>query len=354
MPSTTATISDRRASRELPLGLVVIGRNEGDRLIKCLDSLGAMSNCVYVDSGSADGSVAEALRRGMAVVDLEIPPAFTAARARNAGLATLLAARPELEFAQTVDGDCEIRPGWIDAGVAALRAEADLAAVFGRIRERHPERSIYNALCDDEWNTPVGISAGCGGIALYRVSALREVRFFNPRMIAGEDTELSMRLRKAGWRIRRLDVEMASHDANITRFRQWWARTRRSGHAYAEMAALHPDAREPNWPRTVRSILFWGLAAPMVAATGILFGVFSDQWWGLLGPLVIGGCLSNLIKVTLHQRRRKCLPWGIAWASGSFLMLGKLPQALGLITYYYNRLTGRASRLIEYKGAETT
>ena len=41
------------------LGAVVIGRNEGARLERCLDSLqGTVACIVYADSGSEDGSVA--------------------------------------------------------------------------------------------------------------------------------------------------------------------------------------------------------------------------------------------------------------------------------------------------------
>jgi glycosyltransferase involved in cell wall biosynthesis len=170
------------------VGLVVIGRNEGERLARCLKSVRAVANRVYVDSGSTDGSLALARHEGVALVELAVPPQFTAARARNSGLGRLLADDPDLEFVQMVDGDCEVQPGWIAAALAALRAEPDLALVFGRRRERYPERSIYNALCDDEWNAPVGESPGCGGDALFRVAALRQVDFYNPAMIAGEDT----------------------------------------------------------------------------------------------------------------------------------------------------------------------
>jgi len=212
------------------VGLVAIGRNEGERLVRCLASVRYIPRRVYVDSQSTDQSVAAANAEGISVVEIAAPPNLTAARARNAGLARLLAESPDLEFVQMIDGDCEMQPQWIENALAALRREPDLALVFGRRRERYPERSVYNALCDDEWNAPVGESPGCGGDALFRVEALRQVNFYNASMIAGEDTELSMRLRKRGWRLKRIDAEMTLHDAAITRFAQWWNRTRRSGH----------------------------------------------------------------------------------------------------------------------------
>ncbi len=333
-------------------GLVVIGRNEGERLARCLQSVRSMANRVYVDSGSTDGSVSLARAEGVEVVELAIPPNFTAARARNAGLAHLLAMRPDLEFVQMVDGDCEVQPGWIDAALAALRAESDLALVFGRRRERYPERSIYNALCDDEWNAPVGESPGCGGDALFRVEALRQVDFYNPTMIAGEDTELSMRLRKQGWRLSRIAAEMTLHDAAIIRFGQWWRRTQRSGHGYGEMAHFHPDARNPNWPRTVRSITFWGGVVPLsLIAVVFLALTLSPAWWGIAALLLLAWPI-RMAQLARRQWRRGLSP-RIACASGILLMVGKLPQFFGLIVYHRNRLSRRSSRLIEYKGPKT-
>jgi glycosyltransferase involved in cell wall biosynthesis len=334
------------------LGLVVIGRNEGARLARCLVSVRAIPHRVYVDSGSSDGSVSLARSEGLVVVELAVPPEFTAARARNAGLARLLEDEPDLEFVQMVDGDCEIQPGWIAAALVRLRADSTLALVFGRRRERHPERSLYNALCDDEWNVPVGVANGVGGDALFRVSALRAVNFYDPKMIAGEDTELAMRLRKAGWTLHRIDVDMTLHDAAITRFAQWWKRTRRSGHGYGEMAFLHPDARDPNWPRTVRGIVLWGAILPAIAVLGALAAVAFNARWGILTFFAVAVTLSNSLRLALRQRRRG-LRVAVAYGSGLLLMLGKIPQFLGLLDYHVNRLRGRASRLIEYKGAGT-
>jgi GT2 family glycosyltransferase len=335
------------------LGLVVIGRNEGARLARCLASVRTIAHRVYVDSGSSDGSVALARTEGVVVVELAVPPEFTAARARNAGLARLLEDEPDLEFVQMVDGDCEIRQGWIAGAVAHMAADPSLALVFGRRRERHPERSLYNALCDDEWNVPVGIANGVGGDALFRVAALRAVNFYDAKMIAGEDTELAMRLRKAGWILHRIDLDMTLHDAAITRFSQWWKRTRRSGHGYGEMAYLHPDARDPNWPRTVRGIVLWGALLPALALISAIAAASVDARWGIAALLIIGLTLLNSLRLALRQHRRGLRP-AVACGSGVLLMFGKIPQFFGLLDYHINRLRGRASRLIEYKGAGTT
>jgi cellulose synthase/poly-beta-1,6-N-acetylglucosamine synthase-like glycosyltransferase len=339
-------------SRTASLGLVVIGRNEGSRLQRCLASVRDIRSKVYVDSGSIDGSLELARQEGALTVELGTPPPFTAARARNAGIARLLHECPGLQFLQVVDGDCEVQPGWIEAALTALRAEPSLALVFGRRRERFPERSIYNALCDDEWNVPVGDALGCGGDALFRLSALQQVGFYRSSMIAAEDTELSARLRKCGWRLRRIDAEMTVHDAAITRFRQWWRRARRSGHGFGELAAFHPDARNPSWTRIVFSIWVWGGAVPAGVLASLLLGLLSDWRWLWAAVLLLGAWVVRVARIAARQRRRG-LPRRLARASGLLLMLGKLPQLSGLLGHYHDRLFGHASRLIEYKDAET-
>src|SRR3990170_3982962 len=91
------------------LGIVAIGRNEGERLRACLRSVvGDNRVVVYVDSGSTDGSVEMARSMGAEVVELDLATPFTAARARNEGFHRLEQLNPNVAFVQFVDGDCEV------------------------------------------------------------------------------------------------------------------------------------------------------------------------------------------------------------------------------------------------------
>lgn len=191
------------------IAAVVIGRNEGERLIRCLRSLqGQVQQLIYVDSGSTDGSAAAARDLGAEVVDLDLSRPFTAARARNAGLAALSSG---IELVQFADGDCELDPGWIGAAADFMQTHPRAAAVCGRRRERFPEASVYNRLCDAEWNTPVGEATACGGDAMMRVAAVYTAGGYREGLIAGEEPELCLRLRRAGWQVWRLDAEMTLH-----------------------------------------------------------------------------------------------------------------------------------------------
>src|SRR5438477_4772598 len=166
---------------------------------------------------------------------------------------------PDLEFVQFVDGDCEIVQGWIERALETFSREPKACVVCGRRRERFPNASVYNALCDIEWNTPVGKARACGGDALVRVKAFREVNGYDSTVIAGEEPEMCVRLRAAGWEIWRINAEMTLHDAAMARFSQWWKRTVRSGHAFAEGFALHGAPPERHNTKQVRSIWIWGL-----------------------------------------------------------------------------------------------
>jgi len=323
------------------LGLVAIGRNEGDRLRQCLTSIvGRVGQAVYVDSGSTDGSVALARSLGVEVVELDLSVPFTAARARNAGWARLQELVPELEFVQFVDGDCEVVPGWLEAALATLQEQAEVAVVCGRRRERFPEASAYNLLCDLEWETPVGEASACGGDAMMRVAALQAAGGFDPSLIAGEEPELCYRLRQAGWKIWRIDAEMTRHDAAMSRFGQWWRRTVRAGHAYAEGAWLHGREPERYYVRECRSILLWGLAIPSV----VLLSLWPARGWSAMLLLVYP---LQVYRIARGQRSR-CSPEA-AMLYARACVAGKFANVVGMLRFHVNRLTRRANQLIEYK-----
>lgn len=324
------------------VGAVAIGRNEGERLRQCLRSLvGPVAAVVYVDSGSTDDSVAMARSIGVEVVELDLATPFTAARARNAGIHRLKEISREIEFAQVVDGDCEMIEGWIDRAMEVMDAEPSVAVACGRRRERNPDESVYNKLCDMEWNTPIGDAKVCGGDALIRLAAFYAVGGYEPSLIAGEEPEMCFRLREEGWRIRRIDRDMTWHDARMTRFGQWWKRAVRSGHAYAEGRALHGDAAERFCVEQVRSIIEWTVLLPALAV-----GLAWITWGASL--LLLGGYALLAYRVRRQRLAAGDSPADAAVYAG-FCVMGKFAQLLGALRYWLNRIRGRSSALIEYK-----
>lgn len=316
------------------IGIVAIGRNEGDRLRQCLGSMPRHVPLVYVDSGSTDGSVALARSMGAEVVALDLARPFTAARARNEGYARLLERWPHLAFVQFIDGDCELEPGWLPAAKAFLSANADVAAACGRRRERFPDASRYNRWCDDEWNTAVGESLACGGDAMFRVQGLIEVDGYDGTIIAGEEPELCQRLRVAGWRIWRLDLPMTIHDAAMYRLKQWWLRAVRSGFGYAQTwAKTRAGAGDAIYGRQVASALIWTVGVLAVAG---LCGIVAGPVGLLAGPVIW------LIQLCRLSRR-------VGLNKAAHLLVSKIAETLGILRYGAAAARGRRHGAIIYK-----
>jgi GT2 family glycosyltransferase len=325
------------------IGVVAIGRNEGERLRRCLESVaGQAAATVYVDSASRDGSAELARSRGVETVALDMSVPFSAARARNEGWRRLLEVCPDVAFVQFIDGDCEVVPGWLDRARRELEARPDVAVVCGRRRERHPDASVYNRLCDMEWDTPVGEAESCGGDALMRVEPLVAAGGYRASLIAGEEPELCLRLRADGWKVLRIDAEMTWHDAAMTRFGQWWRRSVRAGHAFAEVSWLSRCKPLRLWVRETRSTWFWGLVLPVLA--------LAAAWWtwGLSLLLLLAYPVLGL-RIYRGRRRRGDPPSAAAWYA-FFCVVAKFAQVSGQLRYHGRRLLGRPGALIEYKG----
>ncbi|WP_261342832.1 glycosyltransferase [Pirellulimonas nuda] len=324
------------------MGAIAIGRNEGERLRACLESLVRdLDHVVYVDSGSSDNSLAVAQALGVDAVQLDTRGGFTAARARNAGFRRLQQLAPNVKFVQFVDGDCEVIGGWMRAGLAFLNSKPQAAVVCGRRRETHPHLNVYHRLTEMEWETLAGETHSCGGDALFRRDAFEEVGGYRETLIAGEEPELCTRLRKNGWKIWRLDSEMTYHDIRMSTFRQWWRRTVRGGHAYAEVAALHGSLTERHRWRKLVSIWFWALL-PFIA-----FAV----WPFTGGASLIATALAYVLliaKTSASRMRRHRDPWASALLYSTACVLAKWPQTLGSLQYSWNRLRGSRTQLIEY------
>ena len=320
--------------RPSKIGVVAIGRNEGERLRICLRSVPENVPVAYVDSGSTDGSVDFARSRGAQVVELDMASPFTAARARNSGLDTILRTWSGLEYIQFVDGDCELEQGWLAVAEQFLASEPSVAAVCGRRRERYPERSFYNRMCDAEWNTPIGEADACGGDALFRADALAQVQGYDSGLIAGEEPELCHRLRNRGWRVWRIDSPMTIHDADMHRARQWWMRTVRSGFGYAQVwQKTRRGSGRALYGRQLVSALVWTMGVSSVA-------VLSAIAFGPLG--LIAAPLLWLV-----QLGRLSMRGGATW--GWHMLAGKAAETFGIMRYAANRIGRRNHGAIFYK-----
>lgn len=324
------------------VGFVAIGRNEGERMVRCLQSLLAHSkSVVYVDSGSGDGSPDQAERMGAQVVRLSDSEPFTAARARNAGVQALLHHAPDIAFIMYIDGDCELIHGFVDDALQQFRADESVGVVTGRCRERYPGATPYNQLCDLEWDGPVGEIDACGGIFMARRDVVEAIGGFDPTIIAAEDDDFCIRARATGRQIWRIDRDMCFHDANIRRFGQWWRRSERAGHAYAQLGARYPDYFKGERRRAV----LWGGIIPAVAVLGAPFT-------GGLSLFFLGLFLVSMGKIFRDQRRLG-RTMDQARLQAAFLTLAKFPNLIGILKYNVKRMLGAPVGIVEYKAAST-
>jgi GT2 family glycosyltransferase len=315
--------------------VVVIGRNEGLRLERCLSSLNRSYpgvDIVYVDSGSTDASVEFAASLAIPLVRLDAAKPFTAARARNAGFKYTRLNFPDAKYLQFLDGDCELAETWLTEALETMVRMPRTAVLRGRIRERDPGASIYNRLCEMEWDGPVGEVENCGGITLMRVEAFAEVGGFQENLIAGEEPELCLRMRTYGWSVLRIAADMAVHDAHITSFGQWWRRSQRSGYANAQGIWLHGATRERYCVRESISAAFWGLIVPAMF---------------LACARTAAPVALLMLLLYLFQTTRIALRHG--WTYAVFCMLSKTAEVGGYLRFFTSKFLDHPVRLIEYK-----
>lgn len=318
------------------IGYVVIGRNEGARLRRCLASLSGMTGLiVYVDSGSTDSSLEIARAAGVEILNLSPDRPFTAARARNEGFDALVKNSPGVDYVMFIDGDCEIAVDWPSKAADFLADRPNVAVVAGRVRERCPKASLYNTLCDIEWDASSGETLACGGIAMMRISSVSQVGGFNATLTGGEEPELCVRLRERGWTIWRLDADMATHDAAITTFGQWFGRMQRGGRAFAEVAFMHRNSPEQIWVRETVRALVWAAPLPLAIAGAL---VIHPAAMGLLAvyPAQIVR-LATVGRAGLPLKARSH-----AWVYGTFMTLAKFAEAAGIIGFVLSLLFFRS------------
>lgn len=330
-------MTEQAALGELKVGFVVIGRNEGARLERCLESVLSISNrVIYADSASTDGSPQLAARLGATVVTLAPDGRLSAARGRNAGYAELKKRFPECDVVQFLDGDCILQESWVEAALGFLREHPEVAVVCGRRFEAYPKASIFNALCDQEWNTPVGEARECGGDALMRVDAFDRVGGYRSELRAGEEPEMTARMRAAGWKIWRIDALMTEHDAKILNLRQWWQRTQRGGYGYAQAWEATKELPQRLYARNLRSAFVWAFVIPLVVIVIAL--ITRTQLFLLAVPILYGLQFLRIASKGASGR--------FGWISAGLLLLAKVPEAIGASRYFLSR--GRQT-VPEYK-----
>jgi cellulose synthase/poly-beta-1,6-N-acetylglucosamine synthase-like glycosyltransferase len=327
------------------ISVVIIGRNEGARLERCLESVKRMRSpggdveSIYVDSASADGSpqVAQASGAHTIVVRPRFP---SAALGRNAGWR-----RATGQFVLFLDGDTILDPNFVRDSLPEFE-NREVAIVWGHRREIRPEASLFNRVLDLDWIYRPGDTEFCGGDALVRRSALAEVGGFDETLIAGEEPEMCRRLRAKGYRIVHVDRPMTGHDMAMHHWRQYWKRANRAGYAYAKVSERFRNSGLPFWEEDVRRNRNRAISLLVLAAAGIT----GSLAFGSLLPLLIAiGLLVMLALRSAYKARWKSHDLLTLLLYGLHSHLQQLPIFIGQIQWLRDRRAGRQRGLIEYK-----
>ncbi|MBX7219098.1 MAG: glycosyltransferase [Blastocatellia bacterium] len=327
------------------LSVVVIGRNEGARLVRCLESVRAMNSpggpveIIYVDSDSTDQSPSRAEELGARVLVVH-PERPTAALGRNAGWRAARA-----EFVLFLDGDTILDPDFVGQAMKEF-ADPKVAVVWGTRREIHPEQSLYNRVLDLDWMAPVGPSQYCGGDALMRRKVLEEVGGYDQTLIAGEEPEMCRRMRAVGYVILHVDLPMTGHDLAMLRWAQYWRRATRTGYAYAEVSARFRGTDIPLWEAESRH----NRRRTWLQIGLFLAGLAVSLWWLKPWPLLAVAAFYGLLIVrTTFKFRWKSPSLLTCFCYGVHSHIQQVPIFLGQLQYGKDARQGQKRGLIEYK-----
>ena len=335
------------AAEAIPaLSVVVIGRNEGERLVRCIRSVRAMRQpggeveLIYVDSASTDGSPERAAELGARVIALD-PERPCAAVGRNAGLRQARAATVLF-----LDGDTILAPDFVADSLPEFEDEK-VAIVWGHRREIHTEASLFNRVLDLDWVYPPGRAEFCGGDALMRRSALEEVGGYDDTLIAGEEPEMCRRMRERGYVILHVDRPMTGHDLSMPRWRQYWRRAVRAGYAYAQVSERFAGSDMPLWRREARRNRVHAAALVCVPA---LAAALSVALWTWIPAAAALAALALLAVRSAFRSRWKGGGARTLLLYGIHSHLQQIPILWGQIRFRLDRRAGRVRGLIEYKG----
>ncbi len=331
----------------MKLSVVVIGRNEGARLARCLESVQAMDKdtfsveIVYVDSASTDGSIAIARRHNAEIEEVRAGRP-TAALGRNAGWR-----RSTGSLVLFLDGDTVLDPKFV-AGSVAEFDQPNTAIVWGHRREIHPEKSIFNRVLDLDWIYAPGIVEFCGGDAIMRRAVLEQVGGFDETLIAGEEPEMCRRIRAEGYQIVHVNRPMTGHDLAMTSWKQYWRRATRAGYAYAEVSNRFRNTGMPFWEEEARRNRSRTVILLVLPVIGAVTSLLLWNLWPMAGSAAV---LLLLVGRTAWKARWKSSDWGTLFLYGIHSHLQQFPIYWGQMQYSRDRRAGQRRGLIEYKDA---
>ena len=208
------------------VAVVVLNWNGGDDILNCLTSVSDSTHkaiqIVVVDNGSTDGSSDEIRKRFTQVHFIDNSENLGFAKGSNQGMEWAL--DRGIEYTLLLNGDARLHPTAIhELMIAASQANDSVVAcpkmylgssdplaeklwfTYGTVKIWAGlfQNPAFNQVDSPAWSLPCDMEYASGCCMLIPARILREVGMFDESFFAYcEDIDLSLRIRKAGFRLR--------------------------------------------------------------------------------------------------------------------------------------------------------
>lgn len=206
------TADERQRLGRLTISVVIAGHNEADAIEKCLRSLGEQTRrideIIFIDDGSTDG-MREIINnyRQLGRIDIALSNQVRSGKAASCNLGFTVA---KGDIIINLDADCSYDRDAIEKLIEPF-TDPDVGATTGALGVRNFDHSIVTAYQAMEYIISIGMGkraldmlemvvCASGAFGAFRREALAQVGLLDPG--PGEDFDLTMRLRRSGWKIR--------------------------------------------------------------------------------------------------------------------------------------------------------
>lgn len=213
------------------VSVVLVTWNSGKYLNKCLSHLRGQTFTAYelvvVDNGSSDNSLEIVAKYFPASKIIENDENVGFSVANNQGINASVG-----DYVFLLNTDCYLEPDYLDRLVKFLESNNKIVGVQGKllldsdhskidslginIKMSGVAKDIMQGQIDDNYTEPFKVDALCAAAALYRKSALDEIRqpdgYFDPDFFSYyEDVDLGLRLKKKAGSLMCLPTAIAYH-----------------------------------------------------------------------------------------------------------------------------------------------
>lgn len=315
------------------ISFVIIGLNVERFIRGCVTSIYAQTlynsdwEIIYVDSSSSDKTL-ELVREfnNITIVHLDDEKP-NAAKARNAGWKIA-----KYNWVHFLDADSYLKPDWIGSIHREMQGKQILS---GGLVEREPHKNYFHEMADLDWQQSLGNISGntaaksksFGGNVMIKKEILLETGGFNEDLFAGEDSDLSYRIREKGYSIYFFPKIMASHDIQTGNMKSYTKRIFRTGIVYTSLAVKYMGKKEKLFLKEVVRLS----ANSIFLISGILvLGLTEFTFTGLL--------LTAIPLKIFARNIKKDRPISVSVKYNFHLLMCYIIQFMGSLRFMYDQL----------------